>query len=657
MERLKRDIVLAVLGALLLGAGDISSAAPEVRSATSPSVPPRGRAYFLFSLSQQAQFQRNYVDALKYLQEAVRFDDSADLRVELADLYVSLNQSSEAEEQARKALAEDPGNVRARQLLADTLAGGSAEDEGHAARLQEAEKIYRDLLREGNADDDSVMALADIEMDRGDVAQARSTLESYRASKPASSVVDMELARIDGLDGRLDDAISLLQGVVSRDKRNREARNALGDALESAGRLEEAEKVFEDLVNQAPNNPYNNYRLAGTLLSLQKYREAQDHLITALKADSGNTRVLIALGQAYEGTHQLTLAEQAYEQVLKRDPESMEARFYLARIHQSRGEDDAALDLYAEVLSRNSDRRSAHEKALYSAAATQVGIIRLLQKNYTAALHSLGEAYQASEKPSAGLFALMGRADIGAGQNDAAQKILAEGEKNYPDDAELAATQGEILLRDSKPEEAKSRFQDLLARSRNSEEAFLEVAQACMRTDHLQDGERWLQQGLEKHPESRDLRFQSAALDEQMGHFRQSEKQFRELIRQEPDDAEALNYLGYMLADRGTKLQEALGMLEKAVKLEPENIAYLDSLGWVHFKLGRYQEAEEYLLRASRGSRLDPTIFEHLGDVRAALGKKSEALEAYRSALDHGSDKPEELRNKIRKLGVDPETP
>ena len=122
------------------------------------------------------------------------------------------------------------------------------------------------------------------------------------------------------------------------------------------------------------------------------------------------------------------------------------------------------------------------------------------------------------------------------------------------------------------------------------------------------------------------------------------------MIRKKPEDAEALNYLGYMLADRGVQLQDSLAMLEKAVSLDPENAAYLDSLGWVHHRLGQDERAESYLVKAVRGSRNDPTILEHLGDVYAALGKVPEALEAYRSSLEHGAEKPEEVRKKIQKM-------
>ena len=82
-----------------------------------------------------------------------------------------------------------------------------------------------------------------------------------------------------------------------------------------------------------------------------------------------------------------------------------------------------------------------------------------------------------------------------------------------------------------------------------------------------------------------------------------------------------LNYLGYMLADKGTKLPEALKMIRKAVEQEPMNGAYLDSLGWAYFKLGQYELAEENLRQAVERDQTDPTVHDHLGDLYEKTGR------------------------------------
>jgi tetratricopeptide (TPR) repeat protein len=94
-----------------------------------------------------------------------------------------------------------------------------------------------------------------------------------------------------------------------------------------------------------------------------------------------------------------------------------------------------------------------------------------------------------------------------------------------------------------------------------------------------------------------------------------------------------LNYYGYMLADRGVRLSEATDMIQKAVKLDPNNGAYLDSLGWAYYKQNKLAEAEEFLRKASERQSHDPTILGHLGDVYMKLGQSERAATYWERAL------------------------
>ena len=133
------------------------------------------------------------------------------------------------------------------------------------------------------------------------------------------------------------------------------------------------------------------------------------------------------------------------------------------------------------------------------------------------------------------------------------------------------------------------------------------------------------------------LYFQLGAAHERIKGFKQAEDYFRKAIGLSPDFAEALNYLGYMWAERGENLGEARTMIEKAVKLEPKNGAFLDSLGWVFFKLDQPAEALKHILKAiEHTEEPDSTLYDHLGDIYAALKKPDKAREAWRKALEIG---------------------
>jgi tetratricopeptide (TPR) repeat protein len=140
--------------------------------------------------------------------------------------------------------------------------------------------------------------------------------------------------------------------------------------------------------------------------------------------------------------------------------------------------------------------------------------------------------------------------------------------------------------------------------------------------------------------------FQVGAACERKGDIAQAEKYFDKCLALKPDFAEALNYSGYMWAEKGIKLEQARQRIEKAVKLEPKNGAYLDSLGWVLFKLNQPQAALDYLIKAaSLLPEPDATVYDHLGDVYAALHQLEQARDAWRKSLK--IEPSEEVRRKL----------
>jgi len=115
--------------------------------------------------------------------------------------------------------------------------------------------------------------------------------------------------------------------------------------------------------------------------------------------------------------------------------------------------------------------------------------------------------------------------------------------------------------------------------------------------------------------------------------YPEAEEQFKKVLASDPEHASALNYLGYMLADQNTKLEEALGYIKRAVDLDPTNGAYLDSLGWAYFRLGKYELAEDNLLKASQKINTDPTVHDHLGDLYQKTGRLKLAATNWERAL------------------------
>ena len=129
--------------------------------------------------------------------------------------------------------------------------------------------------------------------------------------------------------------------------------------------------------------------------------------------------------------------------------------------------------------------------------------------------------------------------------------------------------------------------------------------------------------------------YQVGAVLERKGDYAEAEKYFKKCLELSPNFAEAMNYLGYMWADRGENLEEAKKLISKAVEQEPRNAMYLDSLGWVLFKLRQPKEALEWLLKAvQEAEEPDPTLYDHLGEIYFALKDVRKAGEAWRKSVD-----------------------
>jgi tetratricopeptide (TPR) repeat protein len=167
-------------------------------------------------------------------------------------------------------------------------------------------------------------------------------------------------------------------------------------------------------------------------------------------------------------------------------------------------------------------------------------------------------------------------------------------------------------------------------------EVYIALAQMNSRLKRWPEAEEDLDKAeqLSTKPEDkRYLYFLRGSTYERQKKYDQAEEVFRKVLVTDPEDATTLNYLGYMLADRGIKLEEAFSLIKKATDLDPANGAYLDSLGWAYFKLGKYDQAEDSLIKASQRIGTDPTVQDHLGDLYQKTGRLKLAAAHWERAL------------------------
>ncbi|MBV8514159.1 MAG: tetratricopeptide repeat protein, partial [Acidobacteria bacterium] len=190
-------------------------------------------------------------------------------------------------------------------------------------------------------------------------------------------------------------------------------------------------------------------------------------------------------------------------------------------------------------------------------------------------------------------------------------------------------------------------------------ETYLNIAQVYERARRYKEAEEAAKAAEALHGDPRDNEttyFLLGAIYERQKLYDKAEEQFKKVISMDPGNAPALNYYGFMLGDLGQRLDEAEAMVNSALKIEPYNGAYLDSLGWIYYKQGKYNQAESWLHKAVERDPHDPNIRSHLGDVYAKQGRTEQAATEWERALtewrrslpaDMETDKIAEVEKKV----------
>ena len=309
-------------------------------------------------------------------------------------------------------------------------------------------------------------------------------------------------------------------------------------------------------------------------------------------------------------------------------PDDSRLRLQLARLLLGNEELDAAASQFGRLLEQNPDD---HDLIL------TLGLISLENQQPDLAVYYLEQALDQQPDNSTTLYHL-GLALEEQGQTDeAVQAWLAVRDGNEYLPARLRITQ--TLIADDRPDLVAQ----ILAESRSERpQARMQLFLIEIETLYDQHPERAMQrtqEALNEFSDDSNLLYIRALLHEQLGQPEQSEQDLRLILNQEPDNAMAMNALGYTLADRNERLDEALELIEQAHALKPDDPAIIDSLGWVHYRLGNLELALEYLQQAWAAFP-DQEVAAHLGEVLWQLGRHDEARAVWDQSLDQDPDSP-----------------
>lgn len=242
------------------------------------------------------------------------------------------------------------------------------------------------------------------------------------------------------------------------------------------------------------------------------------------------------------------------------------------------------------------------------------------------------------------------QAQLAAKNYAVAAELAHAARTENPTDLRLARLESQALRRGGKVDQGLAILEEL-ARAQGAEPgAHIALAQAYADANRGAQAVKVLQDAQSRFPGDTAITFELGAVLDRQKKFAESESVFRQLITREPENAAALNYLGYMLADRGERLDESVGYLKRALAIDPDNGSFLDSIGWAYFRDGKLDLALENLRRAAEQLQTNSVVQDHYGDALLKAGRLEDALEAWNRALSGDGDSVDraDIDRKIR---------
>lgn len=618
----------------------------------------RAEALAQYGMAVREGISGNEEESINRLQAASTADPAnLELKVELALAFLQAGRYDEMEQQVDAILAADPSMVRALRLksFGDRLRGRLREsldpleqamrlDPTEASHFIEAASI-RNRLGEGDA------AAATIE--KG-LATVTNRLEAFHAL--AQLYLDQTAKDIAAGKALAETPLEIIATATAEFPDDALLLAFYGDLLALHERLTEAIEIFARVEAMDPDDNTIRQKLALSLVSIGDRQRAINLLEEVVARQPGNYRLWLYLAELHQAEGDIDKAAEHYRAGIELRPALPENYLKLAHLLM--------------VNQRGAEARHVLEEG-QQACPGDHRIIELLAYTWfrERAFSEAADAFRQAESNMnaragrpflAGFHAMAAIASQMSGDPAEAARLLRAGAADQPHvlndyiGSALRSRKGSLRLTSSL--EVLTLITDVIPKDLPTHTLLgllhMRAEEYEVALFHFQEAERLAV--LEENDEALNAQFYFwlGSCSERIKEFDQAESYFTKAIDAQPDFADAHNYLAYMNAERGVKLEEALDHVGVALAVEPENSAYLDTRGWIYYRMGRYQEALEDITLAVEKLPDDPTITDHLGDTHLALGNAEEAVVWWKKsyALDQTNDA---VKQKLIDRGVD----
>ncbi len=633
----------AAAGVVPVSAGPASSqaaaVAAPVQAGTSSGAPDRrADAYYQFMLGRRLENSDDVPGAIAAFRRALDLDPtSAVLRAELATLFARQGRIAEALAEAKAGLALDAENAELHQLMGMIAAEGAHSDDESLAGTATAQAAARTAMAHleralAGATVDTApgirLALGRLGLQTKEYDKAIVALRQLLVDEPGFPQAVAMLAEAYKAAGKPESALDLLKDASQRDP---DFHASLAKAYEEAERWDEAAAAYERASAANPRDTDVKVHWALSLLNAGgggQVTRARDLLLDVTRTSPGHAWALYLLARAQRETGDLEGAERSARRLLVLSPTSVSGAHVLAQVLAERRAFGDVIDMLPPVVDKLPPGRDADRALLL----THVGFAYLETNRLQDAVAAFDRAHRLTPADDA-IVVYLGQALNQTRQFDKALVLVRPRRTAVPGDVRLARVEADALRGLGKADAGAALLRTFLEGRPATASPYQTLADYYASAGRYADAAGTLKGAVAAFPDDVDVRFQYGAMLERQKQGAEAERVFRDVLAADPEHAPALNYLGYMLAERGERLAEALALVKRAVDLEPHNGAYLDSLGWVYYKLGNLDEAEPRLRAAAAQLPRDSVVQDHWGDLLARRGQIAEAIEAWKQSL------------------------
>lgn len=473
--------------------------------------------------------------------------------------------------------------------------------------------------------------------------------------------------------GHYEMAESMLKKALHLDRNNPRTLNMLVECALRQGDNNKAARYLEAYLKVRPYD--NEARQMLILLYQQMGRDLevarQNRILIQLYGPKKD--LLIKLVQVYVKAKKFDLAAKNCRAIIKIDSTDSRSYFLLGLIKEQKMQLDSALYYYQRALKFRPAFSQALERMvfLYETQKKYQALIPYLKRaiqadtTYTAGKIMLGETYFYLTKYDSarfvlqpllkrpdipmGVYELLGRIELNAKHYPLAKsyfkKIVAKDNKNKMGWLLLAFTYSDM----DSTERAAAIFKDMSQKYPKDALIWAFYGNSMQTLKKYDEAIKAFRKALELQPDNESALAGLAVIYEDQKQFVKCDSIYEVGIKRLPESAMLLNNYSYSLAERGKDLQKAFELAQKAIQLESNNAAYLDTYGWVLYKMGKYKQATEYIKKSIELHANSAVVIEHLGDVYKAMGDNEKALEYYQKAFDLKPDN-KKLKEKIDEI-------